>query len=178
MSLLPLILVMIFRVWLGGGALGVLVTAVFAVALVGGIAVSQRRGRTVRREVVSRGGDFEAPAMLRLEQLLASPRFGAAVDNLAVRLRRRGHGEVGGRVSVHQEGVVWSPDKLSKRRGIAALRVPWTDVDDVELVPMVGVGGGVGLELHLTGDAQLSIHTADAAALRAALDRCFRGQVR
>ncbi len=38
-------------------------------------------------------------------------------------------------------------------------------------VPMFGVGGGVGMELHLTGNQRLSVHTLDIDALQTALDR-------
>lgn len=175
-SLLPLILVMAFRVWMGGGVLGAVLVAVFTVVLVSGVAVTQRRARVARREVISRGGAFEAPAMLRLEQLLASPRFFASIENLTARLRRRGYGRVGGRLTVDQEGVAWLPGRHSIRRGLAELQVPWMDIDDVELVPMAGVGGGVGLELHLAGGSRLSVHTSDAGTLQVVLDRRLRIQ--
>lgn len=178
LSLLPLILAMLFRVWLGGGTLGVLLAMVFAVVLVGSIAISQRRARALRHDAIDRGGAFEAPAILRIEQLLASPQLAGSVKGLNERLRRRGWGKVGGRLTVDVVGVNWVPDPPSRRRGVGELGIRWADLDDVELVPMVGVGGGVGLELHLAGDASLSVHTADADALRVVLDRCFRSQRR
>lgn len=178
LSLLPLILAMLFRVWLGGGTLGLVLTVVFTVVLLGSIAIAQRRARVLRQGAIERGGAFEAPAILRIEQLMASPRFDGSVKGLNERLRRRGWGKVGGSLTADLVGVRWVPDRPSRHRGVGEMEIPWADLDDVELIPMVGVGGGVGLELHLAGGASLSVHTADADALRVVLNRYFRSQRR
>src|SRR5262245_14642665 len=174
LGLLPLILVMVFRVWLDAGALGVVLAALFTIALVTGIALQQKRKGSARHELVDNGGPFEAPAVLRLEQLLASIRFASSVESVAPRLRRRGWGQVGGRLAVDEAGISWFPDRPASRRGFLALALPWEEVADVALVPMAGIGDGVGLELQLSDGSQLSIHTADIAALRTVLERWFR----
>ena len=173
LSLPPPIAASLFQVWLAGGELGVALAATLTVVLVGGIALTQRRASLTRREAIQRGVGFEGPAILRLEQLLSSPQLAVSVKDLKERLRRRGWGQLGGKLTVGNDGLRWRPDAPARRRGVSELRIPWCDIDGLEIVPMAGIGGGVGLELHLVHNAQLSVHTVDADALHGVFERWF-----
>lgn len=144
----------------------ILAASVVVLAIIlGGTVLHDRR---TRREAES-DALFASFGRLPVADLQAEPRFAEMLARCDIRrITSWSRGLVEGRIVLTSQAIRFTPGRIASKAGVVRFEIPWTDVADVQVVPMA-LDLNTGMEVSLRTGGVLHWEVRGEGPLTAAL---------